>query len=336
MSPMNSACPPPPERIEELLRRATAALESRFAGSRWVAMPESGPARKSRVFPFREAGGAGQEALLRVYSQPRAAAQQALAFRHAQPLRACPGPFSVPELYAVFEPESALLVERVPHLQLEQFLVRAAASPGRHRSALRLVGRWLRQFHALGQIEDGVFAAARYRALLETRIARAVAAGSGIPSDPLWQRAQRWWLEALGTLDGTPLPVALTHGDFTSTNVLIGPGRITGIDLWAEERAPVAEDLARMFVYLAMGDPFPLRARFGTFPLERRRAEQELLAGYGEDLRPARDVWHVLVGFEAMARWLAIGERLAQRNSFPERWKCGGLRGVLTTLTAGA
>lgn len=335
MCAMNSACPPPPEPIDELLRRAARALGSRFPGSRWLPMPEATPARKSRVFPFREADGSGQ-ALLRIYYQPRAAAQQASALRHGQALRAGSGPFSVPELYGVFEAESGVLVERVPHLQLEQFLVRAAAAPARHRAALRLVGGWLRHFHALGPIDEGRFSADRYRALLEARIARASAAGLGILSEPLWRRAQTWWDHALGTLDGTRLPSALTHGDFTSTNILIGPGRVTGIDLWAEERAPLAEDLARMFVYLAMGDPFPLRARVGAYPLEHRRAAQELLSGYGEDLRPEPAVFHALVGFEAMARWLAIGERLALRNSLPERWKCAGLRGVLTTLTAGA
>jgi hypothetical protein len=335
MAPMNSACPPPPERIDELLRRAAGALGNRFPGSRWLPMPEAAPARKSRVFPFRSEDGGGH-ALLRVYAQPRAAAQQTAALRHGQTLRAMSGPFSVPELYAAFDAESALLVERVPHLQLEQFLVRAAAAPARHRAALRLVGNWLRHFHALGRIEDGRFSAERYRALLEARIQRASAAGPGLLSEPLWHRAQAWWNNALDALDGVPLPIALTHGDFTSTNILVGPGRITGIDLWAEERAPVAEDLARMFVYLAMGDPFPLRARALPHPLERRRAAQELLAGYGEDMRPAQDVFHALVGFEAMARWLAIGERLAQRNSFPERWKCAGLRGLLTTLTTGA
>lgn len=335
MPPMNSACPPPPERIDDLLRRAAAALAERFPDAPWHPQPEAPLARKSRVFPFRQAGGT-REALLRVYAQPRAARQQAAALRHGQPLRTEAGPFSVPELYAVFETESALLVERIPDPQLEQFLVRAAAAPGRHGMALRRVGAWLRRFHALGGIETGRFDADRYRALLEARILRAESARLRILSEPLWRGARAWWEGAIGTLDSAPLPVALTHGDFTSTNILVGPERVTGIDLWAEERAPVAEDLARMFVYLAMGDPFPLRARLGAFPLERRRAERELLGGYGEDLRPPREVWRVLVGFEAMARWLAIGERLALRESFPERWKCAGLRGVLTTLADGA
>lgn len=335
MMPMNSACPPPPERIDELLRRAAGALEARFPGSCWHPEPEAAPARKSRVFPFRQSDGSAC-ALLRVYAEPRAARQQAAALRHGQGLRVDPGPFSVPELYAAFEADSALLVERVPHRHLEQVLVRSAVSPARHRTALRQVGAWLRHFHALGRIEPDRFDATRYRVLLDARIRRAEAAGLGITADPLWQHAHGWWMRAIDALDGTTLPFALTHGDFTSTNILVGPGRVTGIDLWAEERAPVAEDLARMFVYLAMGDLFPLRARLGSFPLERRRAERELLFGYGDELRPERAVWRVLVGLEAMARWLAIAERLALRRSFPERWKCAGLRGVLTTLVGDA
>mgnify|MGYP002682467813 CR=1 FL=1 len=169
---------------------------------------------------------------------------------------------------------------------------------------------------------------------LATRIAAAPAACALLSADPLWIAALRRFEQQATVLEGRPVGSTLTHGDFTSTNLLLGAGRVTGIDLWAHRRSPAVDDLARMFVYLAMGDPLPFTARLRPVPLEARRAMQALFEGYGADLAAEldREVWRHVVLYETLARWVALAGRLAQRASFTESWKRGGLRALVRTI----
>ncbi len=286
--------------------------------------------RKSRVIPLVERGGR-RGAGLKIYSDPRVAERQAAGLRLGAAMSNFPG-CAAPVLYAHDEDAASLLVEWVPAPHLEWVLVRAAVAPSRHRATLVRVGTWLRNFHSLSGIDDAPFDAARYTTLLAARIASAPAGARELASDAVWTRSLRWLESRLDRLDGRPVPVACIHGDFTFTNILVSPETVTGIDIWADRRLPLVEDLARMFVYLAMGDLFPLRARVGQVPLGERRAQQSLLEGYGGLDERSSSVWEAMVCFEAVARWLALSDRLARRSSPTELWKRAGVRGVLTSI----
>lgn len=330
---MNSILSPETERVLSVTERAVAVLEREYSGSRWVVHAAVSEARKARVIRLSDSAYSLQAAL-RLYARPTAARRQAEGLQYAALMNAGHG-HGVPRLYAWFEDESALLVEWLQAPHLEAVLVRAALAPVRHRDSVCRVGEWLRHFHALDRIEDAALDAHRYRVLLERRLAAAPAGAAVLATDPVWRQATAWLDAELHLLDGQPVPFARTHGDFTFTNVLVEPSRITGIDIWAEQRLPAAEDLARMFVYLAMGDIFPLRARVMPVALSARRAQQALFEGYGPRVDPRNRTWPLLVCFEALARYLALQDRLVRRKSVSESWKVAGLRGLLTSIVAG-
>ena len=330
---MNSTLGPETDRALSVSRRAVEVLQREYPGSRWVIQPDASEARKARVIRF-SAHDNSRQAALRLYASPIAASRQAAGLQYGAAMNSVQG-HGEPRVYAWFEDASALLMEwrQAPHL--ETVLMRAALAPMRHRDSVRRVGEWLRHFHALDRIEDAALEAQRYRVLLRRRLAAAPAGAAVLAMDPLWREATAWLEQQLQLLDGHSVPFARTHGDFTFTNVLVEPSRITGIDIWAEQRLPAAEDLARMFVYLAMGDVFPLRARVVPVALPVRRAQQALFEGYGSRVDPRGRTWQLLVCFEALARYLALQDRLVRRNSFSERWKVAGLRGLLTGIVAG-
>ncbi len=326
---MNADVLPRPPPDEQLAGEAIRVLESGHPGSVWAVSGPPIQCRKSRVIPLAERGGIRQ-AGLKIYHQAHAANRQAAGLIHGAAMGG--GGHAVPALYHHDTSANALLIEWIPAPHLEQALVRAALRPECHWRTLSRVGAWLRDFHAIGGINAGPFDAARYGELLSTRMAASRSGVRDLSRDPLWQRSLGWLQRRLATLDGTEVPIALTHGDFTFTNVLVEPHRITGIDVWADLRLPLVEDLARMFVYLSMGDPLPLRARFGPMPLGARRSQQALLEGYGGLDEASMTVWETVVCFEALARWLALSDRLARRPKLTEYWKRAGVRGVLTSI----
>jgi aminoglycoside phosphotransferase (APT) family kinase protein len=318
------------DAIEPMLDRAFGVLQRQHPGSRWAVGGAPLECRKSTVLPLVEHGGQGR-AGLKIYSEARAAERQAAGLQYAAAMNAFPG-YGAPVLYDHDAEAGSLLVEWVQAPHLEQVLVRSAASPSAHCRTIERVGDWLRAFHALGGTVEGEFDSARYRSQLNARMVSATSGLETLRLDPLWVRSVDWLESELDRVDGTLVPLACTHGDFTFTNVLVSRDRVTGIDIWADRWLPLAEDLARMFVYLAMGDLFPLRARLGPVPLDRRRAQRALLAGYGGLDSRSMTVWEVLVCFEALARWLSLSDRLARRESPTERWKRAGVRGVLTSI----
>lgn len=322
---------PPTANEDALLGHARAVLAERFGVDDWRALPQRIEARKSST-RMLESARMDRRVALRLYRNPAAAAQQAHALRHGAALGLQGEGFDVPDLYAEFAGQGALLVEWVPVPHLERVLIRAAALPTLHWRAVRACGAWLRRFHELGGIATTRFDSGRYAAQFEARVAGAQAGASRLAGDALWRAGRAALERRLGEVDGETLPDALAHGDFTSTNILVGGSRVTGIDAWAELRLPVAEDLARMVVYLAMGDLLPIDARLRPVGPERRRAQRALIEGYGTDLAPPPGPWRALLLFETLARWLAIEERLVRRASLPESWKRGGLRALLRWL----
>jgi aminoglycoside phosphotransferase (APT) family kinase protein len=315
--------------------RAMEVLHRRFGAADWDMAPGIS-ARKSTIFCL-SSPSAGVTAALKVYDQTlrpgRGPALQVAALERFQPLLASNGDgFDLPEIYGWFPENGAVVMEWVAAQQLEQVLVRAAVSPRSHWDAVALAGRWLRQFHNASGFTDAAFDPTRYHLMLENRITNHPAALDVLQQERLWVTGYQRFQRSGRALEGARVRTAITHGDFTSTNLLIGRGRVTGIDLWAERPAPIADDLARMFVYLAMGDPLPLAARFGPVALERRRAMRALFEGYGPDMSPDGPVWRHIVLFEALARWLALSARLVRRGNLTERWKAAGLRRLIASL----
>ena len=327
---MNADVLPRIQTSDQRVSGAIAALEARFPGTAWTLSGDSQQCRKSRVVFLASADGV-HRAGLKLYADARAARRQGEALLYAAAVDRQQG-HAVPALYHLDADAGALLVEWLDAPHLETVLVRSALDPSRHRQTLARVGAWLGDFHSVGHVEPAPFDAERYRRQLATRIAGAEAGARILAADPLWDRSRAWLERQLVLQDGTPVPSGCIHGDFTFTNVLVTPDSVTGIDIWAEPDVPLVEDLARMFVYLAMGDPFPLRGRIGAVPLAGRRAQQALLEGYGGLDLTSASVWETLVCYEALARWLALSDRLARRGSFSERWKRAGLRGVLTSI----
>jgi hypothetical protein len=315
----------------QLLERSRAVLRERFGTDDWR-IDDRHAARKARLL-LLHCPLLGKRAVLKCYRDRAALCQQAAAHRQLEPLCAvAPRGFGIPALYADFSDAHALLLEWVEARELEQALVRAALRPGLHRAQVQRAAAWLRWFHDLNGVDERPYQAARHARQLSARLAAAPVAAGRFRDDPLWTAALRRFNVGLHRLDGIPVPSALAHGDFTSTNLLVSGTRVVGIDLWAEHRLPIAEDLARMFVYLAAGDVLPAGARLRPVPLPAWRAQQALLAGYASERLRDDALWRHLVLYETLARRLALGERLARRGNFVEQWKCGGLQALLHSL----
>lgn len=99
-------------------------------------------------------------------------------------------------------------------------------------------------------------------------LARAARAARTQPHDAL-QEIETAILGDLGHLadglDGTEWRTAICHGDFHPNNLILGPDRLTGIDLGGSSRLPVCKDIARFLVHLARRGMLPSGRRlFGV------------------------------------------------------------------------
>lgn len=329
---------PPDDRLpEELLAHARDLVRSRFGGGDWALAEGRLLARKSRLYCL-QSPSTGRRVALKVYgSEPHhavGASLQAAALQRFHPLLAAGSDaFVVPELYDFVPGERAMIMEWLDARTLEQVLMRAALNPAAHVGAIRRAGRWLRHFHEVAGIGTELFDPRQLLSYLERRVENTPAATRRLADDPVWDAALTRVDQMARRVAGEPVGATTIHGDFTSSNIMLAGRRVIGIDVWAHRRAAAVEDLGRLLVYLAMGDPFPVVARLGpAVGLMRRRSTRALFEGYGR-LEPGEiKVFRFCVLVEALTRWLALTARIAAKPHFADRWKAAGARGLVQSL----
>jgi len=163
----------------------------------------------------------------------------------------------------------ALIMEKRPEENLRRLLVSARIGSGATGdpvpSAMRNAGTWLRRFHALpdlphtqsrdGRPSEFVDSLVRHTEYLCERV-RPVRFLEGICSE-------------LVTLARAHLPdrlpMGLSHGDFSPSNVLVGAqGRVTVFDTLAQWRAPIYEDISQFIGALKCPGPHQWRTGIGA------------------------------------------------------------------------
>lgn len=179
----------------------------------------------------------------------------------------------------------ALIMEKRPEKNLRRLLVSAPIGSGAIEdpvlSAMRNAGTWLRRFHALpdlphtrsceGRPSEFVDSLTRLTEYLCRRV-RSVRFLEGIFSKSVMLAR---------THLPDRLPMGLSHGDFSLTNVLVGAqGRVTVLDTFALWRSPIYEDISQFLVALKCPGPHQWRTWIGAEHRTVERWEREFLAGY--------------------------------------------------------
>ncbi|MFO7758544.1 MAG: phosphotransferase [Roseovarius sp.] len=166
--------------------------------------------------------------------------------------------YRVPEPF-LFLPGIGLMAgERVPGVPLLEHLWHA---PVETRAAyLPDAATWLRRYTDVSESWQPASPAGW--------LARAERAAQTQPH----ARLQRIESEILGhlrkiseMLDGADWRVATCHGDFHPNNLILGPDRLTGIDLGGSARLPVCKDIARFLAHMGRRGLLPSGTRsFGV------------------------------------------------------------------------
>jgi len=212
------------------------------------------------------------------------------------------GVFTVPQPYGYLPQHGLVLMEWVDAPTLWRRLWGTLGRPTARRALLRRTGAWLRRFHEHGGVETGEISTAHYRQKIVTILAKSNAAKKKLEEDPIFKSALNLLLRHEGLLKHKSFACAPLHGDFTPSNVLLSAtGRVTGIDIWARRQGPVAEDIARMIIYLCVIFPFSGGGRMET---------QALLEGYGKDMVDAgSDCFNYILLYQYFQRWIRLADR---------------------------
>jgi tRNA A-37 threonylcarbamoyl transferase component Bud32 len=212
----------------------------------------------------------------------------------------------VPKVYHFNEEYRYVVMEWLAGRELHTYLWRAIGNPKSQQKLAEKTGAWLRAFHDASGPTMETIEASQITERLNRRISKH-AANSPVLDDPLFKEVKNKLDGRLEVLGKTKAKVAVTHDDFTPTNLMIQDDQIVGFDIWALYRKPVISDLARMIVYLSIAYP-PL---FGTKSYSLRHTCMAFLRGYDRDLNLLKDgsLLNLSVTTELLRRWIVIEAR---------------------------
>lgn len=191
---------------------------------------------------------------------------------------------------------NALVTERLAAVPLRRLLgpgVRPVVA-----AALGSLGRWLRRYHrSIGGAATAPFSGEQIEAEVAELIDSAVA---GRAPNTIRRTLARLELRAR-ELAGSPVTVAVTHGDLGPSNVLVDrAGRVAVIDP-NDVPGPVVFDLAKLITAIRTAAPRLLSGI--PRPQQPIRPELALLGAYGPF---DRDALAVARGMATVRRWLDI------------------------------
>ena len=184
-------------------------------------------------------------------------------------------------------PRHIMVMEKGPDKNLSYYVRLANRVQGRFLrfplpAALRLSGRWLREFHQLnplGHCSDRTLLREDFTADC-SRFWQYLVGPKG--RDNSVSQLERRFSSACGRHLPEKFPIGVTHGDYAPRNILLVPDCVTGFDTQARWRAPIYEDIAHFLVALNASGP-QVSSR-GLLYSQRtiRELESAFLAGYFE------------------------------------------------------
>jgi hypothetical protein len=172
---------------------------------------------------------------------------------------------SIPRPLLLLENEGTIVFTFVPGVPFDRLLRQYAnvvtapfnivGARALDRHAHR-IGDWLRAFHNATAVSDQAFDNSRFSEELDSLIAKC--ALQGLQSSAL-NKVRDEALRQSANTSGSPMPAALTHGDFLPQNILLEEGEPGVIDFAsATGSAPVYLDLAHFVGYLLILSRKPL------------------------------------------------------------------------------
>lgn len=206
------------------------------------------------------------------------------------------------------EAKHAIVMEYVDAPLAGSLLIRAGFS-GRERARITSkAARWLRWFHDQTNIADGPFDAELFHRKVSKLMERFQSISPrGAPPGGFVGECVAVAGNFATALEGTLMPHATAHGDFTPFNLFIQDGRTIGFDYRANRRLPVYHDICRFLHYQDVYRFTPARAADVRKCGCRLPDFETFMEAYGTDLqRLDQDVWLKLHFMEITRRILSL------------------------------
>lgn len=195
--------------------------------------------------------------------------------------------FGAVRVFDLMPDGQSLVMEKVSERSLSELLRKPSliAPAGESRQAfdctVRNAGSWLRRYHALESLGHTQCRGAS-RADFIASISQFTRHAGEVGERAYYEWLGRELKEVAETILPTALPLGLSHGDYTPSNILAGPsGRIRIIDTLGRWRAPIYEDISRFLMTFKASAP-QVR-RLGAHRSQSLvKLEHQFLAGYFE------------------------------------------------------
>lgn len=300
----------------EILENMADALADVSADGAWQLGPKFSNSRKCDVYPVSNSNSA-HSLILKIYRQG-ATSEQApgLQFRALERLEKSAPQIAAPRAIAFDADKRAILMERIDGSPIKKAFWLQAFKPTTRNNIVREIGKWLRAFHEISHIADQPLDGAKLARKLATQQQKHQQSGQ---NSSLMHGIKSF--SDIATKLEVPTPHALLHGDFTTSNVLIGDNGPVGIDMWGSRMGPVFEDAARFISYAGINTPYAL----SPTPWHPDAAlTQSLAAGYGKSILDLRSKsWSLILWYQYLRRWIVYSGRAQSSNVLSGRhWQC--------------
>ena len=219
----------------------------------WVPMRKPLQRRDCRIHFLRSPGHKPRGVVLKIYRKDAVGKNLAknLHRKSCKYHEASTPECTIPEPLLFVQEENAILMEHVNAPIAGSLLMKGFHSRERREAIIRKAARWLGWFHRHSDVAAEPFVAAAYTGKLEKTLEKIESLTPGaLGRDVFLKRCVDAAARIAMGLDGTEIPHATAHGDFTPFNIFIDGGRAIGFDYRANRRMPVFHDINRFMVYL--------------------------------------------------------------------------------------
>lgn len=172
--------------------------------------------------------------------------------------RAATSHCAIPEPIFCIPSKNALGMECIDAPLLGTLLRRGIHSQQLRENLNHGAARWLGWFH--GQSDIGVEpfdASTPLNNILKTLAKIHQLNPKALADDPFLDKCVKISRKIADAINGSPIPHASVHGDFTPYNLFTHGEKTVGIDFQAQRRLPVTHDICRFLLYLEVSQIIP-------------------------------------------------------------------------------
>ena len=292
----------------ELLEKMADALADISADGVWQLGPKFSNSRKCDLYPVTNANSS-RCLILKIYRQGSTSEQApGLQFRALERLEKSAPHIAAPRAVAFDVDKRAILMDRIDGTPTNKVFWLQAFKPTTRNNTVSDIGKWLRAFHEVSHIADQPLDGAKLARKIVTQLQK----HQQCEKDSALMRGIESFDGIATKLEGST-PHALLHGDFTTSNVLIGDSGPVGIDMWGSRMGPVFEDAARFISYAGINTPFAL----SPTPWHPDSAlSQSLASGYGKGLLDlCSRSWTLILWYQYLRRWIVYSGHAKSSNA---------------------